>query len=64
MSQSGHDMMTGAAEIAEFIGSNERRAFYLLEKGLIPGFKIGERWHARKTTLNAHFAKLEAGDAA
>ena len=47
MSQSDHDMMTGAAEIAEFIGSNERRAFYLLEKRLIPGFKIGERWHAR-----------------
>ena len=64
VSQQNDDMLVGAEEIADFMKCNKRQAFYLLERRLIPSFKIGARWHARISTLNAHFAKLEAGDAA
>jgi hypothetical protein len=56
------DLLDGANEIAEFIGCSSRRAFYLLEKKLIPGFKLGHRWTARKSRLRRHFEELEAGE--
>jgi hypothetical protein len=37
------DLLDGADEIAEFTGWSTRRVFYLLEKRLLPGFKIGNR---------------------
>ncbi len=54
------DLLTGAVQIAAFVGVEPRRAFYLLERGHLPAFKIGAKWHARKSTLRAHFAKLDA----
>jgi excisionase family DNA binding protein len=53
------DLLDGADEIAEFTGWSRRRVFYLLEKGLIPAFKVGKRWTARKSRLKRHFEKLE-----
>ena len=57
------DMLTGAAEIAEFLGCNKRRGFYLLESKQIPAFKLGSIWVARKSSLLAYFDKLEGGEA-
>jgi len=54
------DLLDGAGEIAAFIGWPLRRVFYLLEKRLLPGFKVGGRWTARKSRLQRHFDELEA----
>ena len=54
------DKLKGAKAIAEFLGEEERRVFYLLEKKQIPGFKYGGLWNARKSTLLQHIEKLEA----
>ena len=54
------DMLTGAKAIAEFLGEDPRRTFYMLEKGQILGFKRGGRWNARKSTLVNQIEKLEA----
>ncbi len=53
------DLLTGAEEIGKFIGTTTRRAYYLLEKGELPAFKLGAIWHGRKTTLLTHITKLE-----
>jgi hypothetical protein len=58
------DLLRGVRPIAAFIGENERRAFYLCEKGLIPCGKIGSSWVASKKALREHFAKLTGGAAA
>jgi hypothetical protein len=42
--------------IGEVIGASERRAFYLLEKRLIPATKVGESWCASRSALRRHFA--------
>ena len=54
------DRLTGAKAIAEFLGEDQRRIFYMLEHRLIPAFKLGGRWNARKSTLVKHIEKLEA----
>ena len=54
------DLLKGAASIADYIGESPRRTFYLLEHGLIPGFKRGGRWNLRKSTMIRHIEKLEA----
>ena len=46
------DILKGAAQIAEYIGEDERRTYYLLERGHIPGFKVGRHWHSRKSMLD------------
>jgi len=34
----------GAKKIAEAAGVTPRQAFYMLEAGLLPGKKVGDRW--------------------
>jgi hypothetical protein len=58
------DLLDGADEIAVFTGWPVRRVFYLLEKKLIPGFKVGNRWTARKSRLRQHIQDLEGGSSA
>ena len=54
------DLIPGAAAIGrEFGGCSERQAFYLLEKGIIPGFKLGRKWYARRSTLRALIEQRE-----
>jgi hypothetical protein len=57
------DLMNGAEEIGQFMGESPRRTYYLLERGLIPGFKLGSKWQARKSTLIKYIEKLEEGAA-
>ena len=56
---SNGDLLTGAEEIAKFLNVNPRRAFHLLEKGLIPGFRLGKRWCARRSRLTRFFEEQE-----
>ncbi len=57
------DMLKGAKAIAEFLGEDQRRVFYMLERKQIPGFKRGGLWNARKSTLVKQIEKLEAAAA-
>ena len=54
------DTLLGAKAIAEFTGFNLRRTNYLLEHGLLPAFKIGDRWCMRKSK---YLAMIEASEA-
>jgi hypothetical protein len=60
----GDDLLVGAKAIAAELGVPERKVFYWGETGYIPLFRIGNQLAGRKSTLKAHFEKLEAGSAA
>jgi hypothetical protein len=49
------DLLFGAQAIADYIGVDLRRAFYLLEKRYIPGVKVGATWTSTKSRLWRHF---------
>ena len=53
------DLLSGTQEIAQFFGYQPRQVYYLLERGILPGFKIGRKWHARKSRLLDHIDHLE-----
>ncbi len=53
------DLLRGVPAIAEWRGDPERRTYYLLENRQIPGFKIGNIWHSRKSTQLRHIEELE-----
>ena len=55
------DLLDGVPNIAAFIGLSHRRTYYLLEKGYLPGFKLGTKWCARKTTLHQEIERKEKG---
>ena len=48
------DTLTSTAEIAAFLGKSERQIVHLLWKRQIPAFKLGGRWHMRKSTCPAY----------
>ena len=54
------DLIGGVKAIAKHTGEAERRTYYMLERGLLPAFKIGDRWYMRKSKYLAMIAKLEA----
>jgi hypothetical protein len=45
------DIIWGAAAIGRAIGVPTRRAFYLLERGLLPATKVGDSWCASRAAL-------------
>ena len=47
------DTVWGAANIGRTLNCSARKAFYLLEKGLIPGRKIGGSWVSTASQLRA-----------
>jgi hypothetical protein len=59
MTDLADDLLTGAGAIAGFIGATRRRAFYLLERGELPAFKLGNIWHARKSAIRNRIEELE-----
>lgn len=58
------DKLRGVPAIARFIGEDERRTYYLLERGLLPAGKQGSQWIASKRRLRQHHEDLTAGAAA
>jgi hypothetical protein len=53
------DLLDGAEDFANFLGWPVRRVFYLLEKGLIPARKTGNRWTGLKSRVRQHFEAVE-----
>lgn len=54
------DLLDGVSEIAQFFGKAERPMYHLLETGAVAGaFKMGRRWHLRKSTALAQIAEAE-----
>lgn len=49
----------GAKAIGEKIGLSERQAFYMLEKKLLPGEKVGRQW---VSTLRRLRTRVERGE--
>ena len=49
-------LLWGATRIAQTIGVTRRRAFHLLENGLIPGRKVGG-WVAEEDALRRFFGE-------
>jgi len=49
------DLLWGARAIGAEIGRPPGKVYYLLEKGLIPGKKMGGTWTSSKSALRAHF---------
>lgn len=41
----------GAKKIGKAINENERRTLYMLEKGMLPARKVGNRWVAEMGAL-------------
>lgn len=58
------DLMYGAKVIGASIGLDPRQANYMLETGKLPGFKLGNKWVARRSAIKEHIRKLEAERAA
>lgn len=52
---SSYDLVWGAVPIAQALNVTPRRAFYLLENGLVPGKKVGNRWVVKRSELDAFF---------
>jgi hypothetical protein len=59
-----HDLLHGCEQIGAELGVTPRRAYYLLEKGLIPAGKIGATWVASKRKLRDHHDRVTSGEAA
>jgi hypothetical protein len=57
------DVLRGVKAISQFTGEPERRTVYLLEKGLLPGGKIGAIWTASKRKLRDHYNRVTGGEA-
>jgi len=55
----GADTLFGVEEIAAFLRVTRRRAYYLCETREIPSFKLGGRWHLRRSTYLRHVEHLE-----
>jgi hypothetical protein len=50
----------GVPAIAKHTGETVRRTYYMLERGLLPGFKNGDRWYMRKSRYLAMIEEREA----
>ncbi|WP_413989367.1 DNA-binding protein [Labrys okinawensis] len=55
------DLIWGADAIAAELGLDRRRAFYMLEKRMIPAQKVGRAWCASRTGLKTFFSNIAAG---
>jgi hypothetical protein len=56
----GADLLRGVPKIAEFIGENARKTYYLLEQRRIPAGKEGALWVSGKQALREHYRRLIA----
>ena len=57
------DTVEGAVAIAAYLGKSHRQAQHLLECKLLPAFKIGNKWHMRKSTYRRFIERLEGATA-
>ncbi len=57
------DLLDGVAAYSEYTGWAPRRVYYMLEKGQLPGGKIGNRWIGSKRVVRQLLESL-AGESA
>jgi excisionase family DNA binding protein len=53
------ELMT-ADEVAALLCVRRTTALDYMRRGLIPGFKLGRRWYARRSRLSTHLASVSA----
>ncbi|NMG39911.1 DNA-binding protein [Chelativorans sp. ZYF759] len=58
--QQQEELVWGANSIAKFIGRTDRQTFHMLNAGLLPAKKIGDRWVASKAKLIAALTEEDA----
>ena len=58
------DLLYGAGRIAEFLGLTPDAVYHLAAQKRIPTFRIGRTICARRTTIAAKIAELEADSSA
>ena len=58
------DLLDGVPAIAAFTGWSDRRCYYLLQKGLLPSGKIGNRYIGSKRVYREFLTKIASGLAA
>jgi len=57
------DILWGVAQIAAYIGRDQRSTYYMIAKHQIPAKKLGKRTiFARRSELDAALSKLGAAD--
>jgi hypothetical protein len=49
------DLLPGAQAIAEELGESLRRTRYMLERGYLPGRKVGGIWYGSRARLREFF---------
>jgi len=49
------EVIWGAANIGREVGLDARQAFHALERGHLPGTKIGRKWASTRRRLRARF---------
>jgi hypothetical protein len=54
------DTLVGVPAIAEYLGKRDKETYYLLSTRQLPGFKIGNKWHLRRSTYCRFIENLEA----
>ena len=54
------DLLIGAQAVADALGIKRRQVFHLIEKQLIPTFRLGASVAARRSTLMKWLAAQEA----
>ncbi len=55
------DLLDSADAFVRFTGFSKRRIFYLLEKGLLPAGKLGNRWIGSKAAVRRALARIATG---
>jgi hypothetical protein len=64
MNDLANDRLRGMKRIAEFIGEDERRCYYLATKNLLPGvFREGNSWVALKSVVTEGYQRAARGAA-
>ncbi|TPM34118.1 DNA-binding protein [Mesorhizobium sp. B2-2-2] len=51
------DLVWGAANIGKEINQKARQTFHMLEAGLLPAKKVGNRWVAERGKLRTFFTE-------
>jgi hypothetical protein len=60
----GDDLIAGTERIGANLGLTRRQAQHAIETQQIPAFMFCGKWATRRSTLRAHFEKLENAGAA
>jgi hypothetical protein len=58
----GINLLRGVAAIAEFLGEDERKVYYLLETRQIPAGKLARMWVASPQKLREHIERVVSGE--